>query len=183
MNEIGRLAKEKFNGDFPLTIAYVMENLSVEDQRRLTSDLTPDQANMFVDYFDKVIKEKGLEKEFDKTLKEEFDLAVINLTKEEVQIMEVNPFKAKLGKDLLKFLALNLGIASLYMVTSNLGVGASELIKNVALGFSAFLTTSLSFDTIKDLLNYFKFKKLKKQYEKEKTSEEFDKINNLGRKL
>jgi len=180
MNEFERIANEKFNGDLNSAVEYVMEKMSPEDQERITEDLTSKQALLFVDYFDKTVEEKGLEAEFDKNLDEEFNLAAINMSKEEVKNMPTNPFKAKLGKDLLKFLCLNAGVAALYLTSASLKNNSMDGIINAALAFSAFLTTCFSFDTVKDILNYFKFKKMKKQYDIENQNEI---INGPGRSM
>ena len=175
MNKIDQLANEKFGGDLQKTAEYIFSTFSQEDQEKYVADITQHQAKEFVKYFKNGFKEKGIN--IQKIVDEQYDLASMELSKEEVINMENNPFKAKIGKDILKFVILNSGLCALYLVSSKIDKGVADTLLSAGIGITSILNTMFSFDTVKDALNYFKFRKLKKQYNEEMS------LQDSGRRL
>ena len=92
----------------------------------------------------------------------------MGLTKEEVMNAEKNPYKATLGKSLLKLLISSSGIIALTFLMNNFDLGAAQsTIETLAIGGTSIYSTMIAMNIGVDLLKYFKFKNIKKQFQKE----------------
>lgn len=162
MNKIEILANEKFAGDLTAAIVYVMDNFDSEQLNEYVLEFNREQSDIFLGLLSGRINKYIPDNQKRRIVEENFDLAKIDLSKEEVNQMEVNPYKAKIGKDLLKLLIINGGLISVNLLSGS--IGSSLLGENFfqfASSVSMILSSVVSLSTSKDLLNYFKFKKIK----------------------
>lgn len=161
MNKTDILANEKFGGDLRATIEYLMDTEEL-DSSIYFEEFTKPQVRIFFDILANRINERVPDKVKKEVAAEAFALESMNLTREEVRNMDVNPFKAKVGKDFLKLLIIPGGLISLNLLAGNvLGAELGSAFSQLTTFATSLLTTSLSLSTAKDLLNYFKFKKTK----------------------
>lgn len=180
MRDTDKLAKEKFNGNIVETIKYILLNYKGQDMDKFVFEWTPEECEIAAKFIKQRAVENSSKEEVNQILNEENMLEQLNLTKEEVQKAERNPYRAKLGKQFLKLLLVNGGLIALAATLQNININASQnIIEAISTGATSIFTTYMALDIGPDLVKYFKFKKLKKQYEKEKNTVEL----NVGGKV
>lgn len=171
MRKIDLLAQEKFNGDTLKAIEYLVINKE-PTFGEYVQEFTKKEATfafraLHTYHVDKIIEEDfGGKEKFADDVVREINLQELNLTAEEVKNAEKNPFRAKLGKDVLKLALLEGGVVGLSALGGKAGFDATSI------GFLGSIgTTICSLGMADNIMKYFKFKKMKKQLlEEEKKS-------------
>lgn len=159
-NEIDQLAKEKFNGDIQKTWDYIFSNCTSEEIDRYVAMADPYQAGQAV-----VLVNSIKDKTVNKSYKLQNDLSTLKLSREEVLNAKKNPYKVDVMKNLFKIFLTSSSIVALSAIgTPVLGLGAGSLA--AVESFLGLVNTSFAFNLAEKLPKYFKFKKAKKELEK-----------------
>lgn len=171
MRKLDILAQEKFNGDTLKTIEHLIVTKDPEFgayvQEFTKKEATYAFRSLHTNHVDKIIEEDfGGKEKFANDVMREMNLQELNLTAEEVKNAEKNPFRAKLGKDVLKLALLEGGVVGLSALGGKAGFDANGI------GFLGSVGTTLcSLGMADNIMKYFKFRKMKKQLlEEEKKS-------------
>ena len=154
---------ERFNGDINKAFDYIINSCSKEEFDLYFNSFTEDELSSFRKYMNDIISKNVPADKLEKIVEEQYLLGTLNLTKDEVVRAEINPFKAKVNKSLLKFLIVDGGLiftalaANLFGVPTDVALSWGGAIALISNGFIASETTS-------HLIDYVKFNKLKKIY-------------------
>jgi len=134
---------------------------SRKNLRDILDTMDKNTAEKYVDYLEKeIIKNPQI---FEGYVENAEKWSALNLSYEEVRDAKVNPYKAKVAKGFLKGLIGGTGLLAL----STLIPGASDpgIINSVCSGMVTLFGSYCAMDVGVNLINYFKFKKIKKEIE------------------
>ena len=155
MRKIDIYAQENFNGNIEQAIEHLLcgehgDTKYIFDQ--YVDELTLEESKFAMKIIHRQTVNSLGEKQFNDEVHKLNVLQQLNLTEEEVKNAPVNPYKSTLLKSVFKLLVMNGGVISLAVA----GIAPQIL------GLAAPLVMGLSSMTVAtNLVNYFKFKKIK----------------------
>ena len=169
MNNLHKLAVDKFGGDLQLALDYIFTNLEPQEQNVYAENLSGTDIVAAGDLMIDKAEQTMTDKEIESIVNDSVELTYLDMEEEGVLKAEKNPFVKKMfisiGALLVSVVvvAVLLVLAEEYIVDDDWAQPVASLIGCVS--------TFFVFKTVKDIMNCIRFKRLKRKLEKEKKDE------------
>lgn len=162
-NEIDELAASKFNGDLKVTWNFIFSTCSKEEIERYVSMADSHQAAMAV-LLVNGLRDKQPKRILRMQNRITRTLEMLQVTREELLNMQ-NPYRNPLLKSSLRFVLVFAAITGLIVYAKYMGMDQEAF--RTGMGILGIGNTLCAFDLADKLRDYFRFRSVKKELEKE----------------
>ena len=159
MNKTDLLAQERFDGDLRKTIDYILHNFDKEKLNEYVYDFNKEQAVIFIDIYTKEAVSLMTPEEINELVVGDYEQSCIGMSEDEIVSALVNPFGQRIKKRLGLLAAAILGPYAVALLLPDNVFSTTS-----ATFFVGIFTAIIAITMARDILNYFKFRKLKKKY-------------------